>query len=232
MQRFICKLPESIKMKKILTFIILVVTLCQAALANPKTIELELTESYISSLKELNDAWVNFEKEFKEVESKMGALKSIDDALKIYEKYEKSFQKYHTSKNEKIAIATRKYSSLLYDLISGSYKTMGELANKQYDKKNLKKDCSELLKRNKKIIRNARYIVFDFCSILTLKEAESDKQYSVFTVKERNSLNDFTESIFGKNIKEGQKSKSDSSFEYFAKILYEFINIEWIFKEE
>lgn len=203
----------------------------QLAFAYAKSTELELTESYISSINELNDTWIKFEKDFKKVKTTIDALKAIDDALKVYEKYEKSFQKYHSSENENISLATRKHCSLLYDLMRSSYQTMAMLAKDEYYEKNLKKDCKELLERNKKITLNAGYIALDFCSVLILKEAKENKQFSILTLKQRNDFNNLIESKFGESIIEGQKSKSDSGFEHSAKILYEFLNLEWVFVE-
>ena len=74
-------------MMKILITIILLITFTQFVSANSNPTKLELTASYINSINELNDSRLKFEKDFANAKSKMEALKAIDDALKVYDKF-------------------------------------------------------------------------------------------------------------------------------------------------
>ena len=64
------------------------------------------------------------------------------------------------------------------------------------------------------------------------EDAKAHEQFSKLTKKQRNSINDLLVAKFGKTVKKGKKVKSKTPFEYSCRLIYEFLNMKWVFEKK
>ncbi|OUS13889.1 hypothetical protein A9Q93_08885 [Nonlabens dokdonensis] len=142
--------------------------------------------------------------------------------------------KYSKSENSNIKEVTTDLRNLMTNLVQMNYEYLNFVTNSEYTKKELKKKNKSLIDQNKLVTGFFREISLGICMTLAKEKPnkEKNKQYSVLTLNERNLLNASLIEKFGKSVKKGTEVESKSPFEYSSRLVYEFLNMEWVFEKE
>jgi hypothetical protein len=139
------------------------------------------------------------------------------------------------TKDENINKVADDLSNLLMDMLGNNYQLLGKLIKEDYSTENLKKDCLDLVNKNSFVSGFFRDIALGVCMSLVKekpKGAKENEQFLKLTKKQRDSISDLLITKFGETIKQGKEVKSKTPFEYSCRLIYEFINMKWIFEKK
>ncbi|QWX84842.1 hypothetical protein H0I23_04150 [Cellulophaga sp. HaHaR_3_176] len=144
-----------------------------------------------------------------------------------------SIYKYTQSENRKIRKSAIDLSFLINDLTALNYEFLNFIILKKHP-------VNEVIERNKLLIKQNKINLSSIKEIsleirLTLvKESlnNKDEQCSVLTLNQRDLLNSQLIEKFGKSVKKRDKNDIKNSIENSSSLIYEFLNMEWIFKNE
>lgn len=190
---------------------------------------------HISTFYELHNRSIEFDKRLLYVKDVESAKKSIDDYNLQIEKSIGVFSKYKKTKDENINEVATDLNKLLSDILSNNYQLLGKLIKEDYPNKDLKKDCLGLVNKNSFASKFFRDISLGVCMSMAKEKpsaAKESEQFLKLTEKQRNSINDLLIRKFGEAIKQGKKVKSKTPFEYSCRLIYEFINMKWVFEKK
>lgn len=193
----------------------------------------EFLTDHINTFYEMHNSSIEFDKQLLYVKSIESAKKSIDDYSLQIEKSISIFNKYKKTKDENINEVVNDLSKLLSDMLSNNYQLLGKLIKEDYPNENLKEDCLNLVNKNSFASNFFRDISLGVCMSMAKekpKGAKENEQFLKLTKKQRNSINDLLITKFGETIKQGKKVKSKTPFEYSCRLIYEFINMKWVFE--
>ena len=197
--------------------------------------EYEFLTDQINTFFELNSATIEYEKIFLDIKDIETAKKTVDQYSIQIEKSMSVFSKYKKSNNENIKKVSTYFSKLLSDVLNNNYQLLGKLINTEYKKKELKKECKALVDKNQFASMFFREISLGVINLLAKerpKGASENQQFLNLTKTERNEINTRLEEMLGQTIKQGTKVQSKTPFEYSCRLIYEFVNLEWVFTEE
>ena len=190
---------------------------------------------HINTFYELHNSSIEFDQQLLYIKDVESAKKSIDDYSLQIEKSIGIFSKYKKTKDENINEVATDLSKLLSDMLSNNYQLLGKLIKEDYPNENLKKDCLDLVNKNSFASNFFRDISLGVCMSMAKEkpsEAKENEQFLKLTKKQRNSTNNLLITKFGETIKEGKDVKSKTPFEYSCRLIYEFINMNWVFEKK
>lgn len=189
----------------------------------------------IISFYNLHNSSIEFDKQLLYIKDVKSAKKSIDNYSLQIEKYIGVLSKYKKTKDEDIIEVANDLSKLLSDMLSNNYQLLGKLIKEDYPNENLKKDCLDLVNKNSFASIFFRDISLGVCMSMAKEKpvgAKENEQFLKLTKKQRDSINDLLTTKFGETIKQGEKVKSKTPFEYSCRLIYEFINMKWVFEKQ
>lgn len=184
---------------------------------------------------DLHNSSIEFDKQLLYIKDVESAKKSIDNYSLQIEKSIGVLSKYKNTKDEDINEVANDLSKLLSDMLSNNYQLLGKLINENYPNKNLKKDCLDLVNKNSFASNFFRDISLGVCMSMAKEKpvgAKGNEQFLKLTKKQRDSINDLLITKFGETIKQGKEVKSKTPFEYSCRLIYEFINMKWVFEQK
>ncbi len=190
---------------------------------------------HINTFYDLHNSSIEFDKQLLYIKDVESAKKTIDDYSLQIEKSIGIFSKYKETKDDNIKEVANDLSKLLSDMLSNNYLLVNKLIKEDYPNENLKKDCLDLVNKNSFASNFFRDISLGACMSLARekpKGAKENEQFLKLTKKQKNSINDLLVSKFGETIKQGKKVKSNTPFEYSCRLIYEFINMKWVFEKK
>jgi len=195
----------------------------------------EFLTDHVNTFYDLHNSSIEFDQQMLYIKDAKSAKKSIDEYSLQIEKSIAIFSKYKKTKDKSINEVASDHSALLSSMLSNNYQLLGKLIKEDYSKGNLKKDCFELVNENSTVSNLFKDTSLGVC-MSTAKEkpedAKAHEQFSKLTKKQRNSINDLLVAKFGKTVKKGKKVKSKTPFEYSCRLIYEFINMKWVFEKK
>ncbi len=193
----------------------------------------EFLTDHINTFYDLHKSSIEFDKHLLYVQDIEGAKKSIDDYSLQIEKSISIFSKYKKTDDTQINEVATDLSKLHSDILRNNYQLLGKLIKEDYQLDDLKKDCLDLVNKNQFASNFFRDISLGVCMSMTKekpKGAEENKQFIKLTKKQRDSINELLIAKYGKTIKQGKKVESKTPFEYSCRLIYEFINLKWVFE--
>ena len=188
----------------------------------------------VNTFYDLHNSSIEFDKQLLYIKNIENAKKSIDEYSLQIENSIEIFSKHKKTKDEKLNKVANDLSNLLVDMLHNNYQLLGKLIKEDYPTENLKKDCLDLVNKNSFASGFFRDITYGVCMSLAKekpKGAKENEQFLKLTQKQRDSINDLLITKFGETIKQGKELKSENPFEYSCRLIYEFINMEWVFKK-
>ena len=194
----------------------------------------EFLSDHITTFHDLHNSSNKFDQELLYVKNIESAKKSIDDFNLQIEKSISIYSKHKGTNDDKVNEVTIDLTNLLSDILKNNYQLLGLLIKEDYSKENLKKDCFDLVNKKQRAANFFKEISLGVCMSLTKvkpKGAKENEQFIKLTEIQRDSINKLLISKFGKTIKKGKEVESQTSFEYSCRLIYEFINMKWVFKK-
>ena len=140
----------------------------------------------------------------------------------------------HTKvESEQIREVATDLRNVLNDLTKNTYGFLNVLSNEDLTAKEIKKIGVDLKNKNNFISGFFREISFGVFTLIVKEKpsAQSDKQFSVLTEEQRNYLINEMTNNFGKSIRKGPQVKSETPYEHSSRMIYEFLNLNWVFEE-
>jgi len=228
---------QTLKKRNRMKHLLLILSIALTFLTNGLNAQVEsnFITDLINTFYDLHNSSVEFNKQLLYINDVESAKKSIDDYSLQIEKSIGIFSKYKKTKNDNINKVANDLSKLLSDMLNNNYQLLGKLIKEDYPNENLKKDCLDLVNKNSFASNFFRDISFGVCMSLVKekpKRAKENEQFLKLTKKQRDSINDLLKTKFGVTIKQGNKVKSKTPFEYSCRLIYEFINLKWEFEKK
>ena len=212
-------------MKNIILLFLVITT--NSIFANEK---FEFVRECIKSYDLLDKATLTFSKQLEDFknngELKTATMKYVDVLMKTQNML-LPYSKSELSDVKEVTIDLRK---LMVDLVKENYSFLSTLNEEKIEKKS----ADKFKKKLEFVTGFFNQISLGVCMTLTKEKAvkEENKQYSILTTKQKSELNQLLIKSFGKSIKKGQKSKSNTAFEASSKIIYEFLNMSWEYSKK
>ena len=212
-------------MKNIILLFLVITT--NSIFANEK---FEFVRECIKSYDLLDKATLTFSKQLEDFknngELKTATMKYVDVLMKTQNML-LPYSKSELSDVKEVTIDLRK---LMVDLVKENYSFLSTLNEEKIEKKS----ADKFKKKLEFVTGFFNQISLGVCMTLTKEKAvkEENKQYSILTTKQNSELNQLLIKSFGKSIKKGQKSKSNTAFEASSKIIYEFLNMSWEYSKK
>jgi hypothetical protein len=220
-------------MKHLLLILSIVLTFLSSGLK--AQVASDFITDQINTFYDLHNSSIEFDKQLLYIRNTESARKSIDEYSLQIEKSIGILSKYKKTKDENINKVADNLSNLLKDMLGNNYQLLGKLIKEDYPTENLKKDCLDLVNKNSFVSGFIRDIALGVCMSLVKekpKGAKENEQFLKLTKKQKDSINDLLITKFGETIKQGKEVKSKTPFEYSCRLIYEFINMKWIFEKK
>ena len=214
-------------------FLFIIIFISNAVRANEK---FEFTKDIIKSFTNLNEATLDYYKTLENPKSQEKLKTETMNFVALLVESQNLLLPYLKSESDDVKKVANDLRNLMSDLVKENYSFLGSVSNPEL-KSNELLTKSEAFKNKLSFVSSFfNQITLGSCMILARERIgeeknNADKQYSVLTLEQRDELNKLLIDGFGNSVKEGQKMKSETAFESSARIMYEFLNMEWEFKK-
>ena len=214
-------------------FLFIIIFISNAVSANEK---FDFAKDIIKSFTNLNEATLDYYKKLENPKSQEKLKTETMNFVALLVESQNLLLPYTKSEFEDVKKVADDLRNLMSDLVKENYSFLSSVSNPEL-KSNELSTKSEAFKNKFGFVSSFfNQITLGSCMILARERIgeeknNADKQYSVLTLEQRDELNKLLIDGFGNSIEQGQKIKSKTAFEASARIMYEFLNMEWEFKK-